>query len=81
LVLLERRPVVALRAGAWLDPDHRLRLESSEATVDRAFFRRGTDEIHWSAGVGLVFRRFQIDLGVDVSDLVDTVSISTIYGL
>lgn len=79
-VFLERRPVIAFRAGAWLDPDHRLRVEGEEDFLDRALFRRGSDEIHWSTGVGFVFQRFQIDLGVDLSDLVDTVSVSTIYG-
>jgi hypothetical protein len=79
-VLLERRPVIALRGGIWLDPDHRLRLEDSDSVLDEALFQRGEDEIHWSAGVGFVFRRFQIDLGVDVSGLVDTLSVSTIYG-
>ena len=34
----------------------------------------------WSAGVGFVFQRFQLDVGIDVSDLVNTFSISTIYG-
>jgi long-subunit fatty acid transport protein len=81
LVLLERRPVIALRAGAWLDPDHRLRTDEAGDSSDRAFFRRGADELHWAVGGGLVFRRFQVDLAVDLSNLVDTVSISTIYGL
>jgi long-subunit fatty acid transport protein len=79
-VILNRRPVIALRGGAWLDPDHRLRFEGNEPELDRAFFRRGTDELHWSAGVGVVFQRFQLDFGVDVSDLVNTFSVSTIYG-
>ncbi len=82
-VLLERRPVIALRGGVWLDPDHRLRFEGTpvlDELLDAALFQRGEDEIHWSAGVGLVFRRFQVDLGIDISDLVNTVSLSTIYG-
>ncbi len=79
-VLLEKRPVIALRGGAWLDPDHRLRFEGTERAPDQALFLRGSDEIHWSAGVGFVFRRFQLDVGIDLSDLVDTFSLSTIYG-
>lgn len=80
LVFLERRPVIAVRAGVWLDPDHRLRVEGTEDFLDRALFRRGSDETHWSVGIGFVFPRFQLDLGIDVSDLVDTLSLSTIYG-
>ncbi len=79
LVFLERRPVVALRGGVWLDPDHRLRFEGEAPALDRAFFRRGDDVVHVSAGLGLVFRRFQVDVGIDASDLVNTLSVSSIY--
>lgn len=44
-----------------------------------AFYPPGNDEIHFAAGLGLTFERFQVDLGVDLSDLSDTVSLSTIY--
>jgi long-subunit fatty acid transport protein len=71
-------PIVALRLGAWLDPDHQIR-----ATIDDPLFRAillpGEDEIHLAAGVGLVFKEFQVDLGVDFSDLVDTASLSAVY--
>ncbi len=80
-VLLEKRPVIAIRGGVWLDPDHRLRFEAPEPALDRALFRRGSDELHWSGGLGFVFRRFQLDIGLDLSELVNTVSLSTIYGL
>ena len=39
----------------------------------------GDDELHLSAGVGLVFRSFQIDLAIDLSELRDTASMSAIY--
>ena len=39
------------------------------------------DQIHYTAGVGLAFETFQIDLAADVSDLVDTASISAVYRL
>jgi hypothetical protein len=32
-----------------------------------------------TGGLGLAFKRFQIDLGIDVSDPVNTASISAIY--
>lgn len=77
-VFVRTSPVVALRAGAWLDPDHRS-VSTSEGRVDRALFRPGDDELHWSFGLGLAFTRLQLDLAADLSDTVDTVSLSTIY--
>jgi long-subunit fatty acid transport protein len=71
------RPLVSLRLGAWLDPDHRFRSDRND--FERAIFRGGEDEIHLAAGVGLAFERFQIDVAADFSDLVDTISLSTIY--
>lgn len=77
-VFLHSTPLVALRCGAWLDPDHQLR-----ATIDdpllRALLPRGKDVVHYSAGLGLAFERFQIDLGADLGDPVDTLSLSAIY--
>jgi hypothetical protein len=35
--------------------------------------------MHYAGGVGLAFKRFQIDFGIDFSDQVDTASISAIY--
>ena len=82
-VFIHSQPIVALRLGAWLDPDHRFRLsglaESVEEAVTRAFFTGGDDEVHFAAGVGLALQRFQVDLAIDLSDLRDTASISAIY--
>lgn len=79
-VFLTTTPLVALRVGAWLDPDHRFRAAPGEdEPFDRALFRGASDEVHFAAGVGLAFRTFQLDFAVDVSDLVDTASISMIY--
>jgi hypothetical protein len=76
--ILDLEPVVALRIGTWLDPDHRLQFQGDEAFAE-ALFLPGEDEIHWALGLGLAFNRFQLDLGADFSDPVDTVSISAIY--
>jgi len=75
-----RRPktMVALRVGAWLDPDHQLRA-IVEDPLTRALAPPGKDEMHYAAGIGVAFNRFQIDFGVDLSDRVDTASISAIY--
>ena len=39
----------------------------------------GDDKLHFAAGLGVAFKRMQLDLGVDLSDLLDTVSLSTVY--
>jgi hypothetical protein len=81
--VLESSPVIAIRLGAWLDPDHRFhstRVGDSDGELEhRALFPRGDDEIHVAVGVGLALTNFQIDLGADFSDLVDTVSLSVIF--
>jgi long-subunit fatty acid transport protein len=71
-------PIVAVRLGAWLDPDHRIRTTTSDP-FSRAALPPGDDEAHLAAGLGLAFEKFQIDLGADFSELVDTVSVSGIY--
>jgi long-subunit fatty acid transport protein len=79
-VFMKTKPIVALRFGVWHDPDHRFRAASDEAEpFDQALFQDGEDQTHLTGGLGLVFRKFQLDLGIDVSDLVDTASISGIY--
>jgi len=75
---LDLKPVLALRAGMWLDPDHRFRSTSSDPE-HRALFQPGDDEIHATVGLGLAFKNFQIDIAADFSDLVDTFSLSAIY--
>ncbi len=76
---LDLKPVLAIRAGVWLDPDHRFRSIHPYNPDHRALFQAGEDEIHVAVGLGLAFRSFQIDLAADFSDLVDTASLSVIY--
>ena len=76
---LEARPMIALRAGVWLDPDHRMRSTGADDLTD-ALFRPGEDEFHLSFGLGMVLGALQLDLGIDFSELVDTASVSIIYG-
>jgi long-subunit fatty acid transport protein len=75
---LDLKPVLAIRAGVWRDPDHRFRSISSDPE-HRALFQAGEDEIHLALGLGFAFKSFQIDLAADFSDLVDTASLSVIY--
>jgi len=77
-VFLDASPVIAIRLGAWLDPDHQM-----YATVDdpymRAVLPRGNDEWHTTAGLGIATQRFQVDLAADLADRLNTVSLSAIY--
>jgi long-subunit fatty acid transport protein len=77
-VFINATPVVALRFGAWLDPDHQMRATSDDPYT-RALLPRGEDEWHYSAGLGLAMQRFQVDLAVDLGDRLDTVSLSAVY--
>jgi hypothetical protein len=45
----------------------------------RAMLPKGDDEWHYTAGLGLATRRFQVDLAADLSDRVNTISLSAIY--
>lgn len=75
-----RRPktLMAVRVGAWMDPEHQLKTIIDDP-LERALAPSGQDEMHFAVGAGIAFRRFQIDVGVDLSDRVNTASISAIY--
>ncbi|MDH3805814.1 MAG: hypothetical protein OEU90_10125, partial [Gammaproteobacteria bacterium] len=77
-VFLESTPVIAIRFGTSLEPDHQLRATSDDLLA-RALLPRGEDEMHYAAGIGVAMQNFQIDLGVDFADRVDTVSLSAIF--
>jgi hypothetical protein len=78
IVVLRSTPLIAVRGGVWLDPDHRIRYEGPNP-LDRALFQPGEDTVHYALGLGLAFRSFQIDVGADFSKFVDTASLSVIY--
>jgi hypothetical protein len=70
---------LAIRVGAWNDPDHRIRFTADATDSDTALFRAGDDHIHVSGGLGLVFGgNFQIDAGYDYSKRVKTGSVSAV---
>jgi len=77
-VFLHSTPVLAVRFGAWLDPDHQVRNMGDDPFI-RELLPRGEDQMHYAMGLGAALRNFQIDLGVDLADTVDTVSLSAIY--
>lgn len=66
---------IALRLGAWYDPDHRLRSESGPV-LNQARFFAGEDQIHGTAGIGLNLGAFQVDAALDVSDISTTSTVS-----
>jgi long-subunit fatty acid transport protein len=76
---LKTAPIVSLRAGVWLDPDHQISF-NGDNYVAEAMLTPGEDHIHYAIGLGLAFKRFQLDLAADISEHVDTLSLSLIYG-
>ena len=79
-VFLNPTSIIAVRLGAWLEPDHQIRATITESSpVDRALHLRGEDEMHYAVGLGVALQNFQIDLAADFADRVDTVSLSAIY--
>ncbi len=75
------RSVVAVRVGIWHDPDHQIRTEvdPAEDPFLRAILPGGDDQLHYAAGFGAALERAQIDLAFDLSERVDTISLSAIY--
>ena len=71
------RSVLAVRLGAWLDPAHQPSNDSFPFA--RAELPGGEDELHFAAGCGVARNQLQFDLGIDLSELRDTVSLSAIY--
>jgi long-subunit fatty acid transport protein len=73
----DTRPMIAVRAGAWTDPAHRIHDDSHYVT--RAVLPPGEDQLHLSFGLGVAFWEVQLDVAADFSDRVNTASVSTIY--
>ncbi len=88
-VFVGSSPLLALRLGAWYDPDHQPRFAGEDGSADTpsaidllaaATFPGGAGEVHYAVGLGLAFAGYQVDIGVDLSELVDTVAVSMIFG-
>ena len=77
-VFLDSSPVIAVRLGAWLDPDHQMYATVADPYI-RAMLPKGDDEWHYTAGLGFATQRFQVDLAADLADRVNTISLSAIY--
>ncbi len=54
-------------------------LTAGDDPIDRATFRDGETESHYTMGLGLAFKSLKLDLAFDGSDLIKTGSFSLIY--
>ena len=69
---------IFIRVGAWHDPDHSLRFEGENDAL-KAIYRSRGDEMHYSFGIGISRRKFQLDAAFDYSDRVSTGSFSAVF--
>lgn len=73
-VVLSTKPLIGLRAGLWHDP------EGGIVGIDQGDeLLEGEDLVHFSAGIGIAFKKFQIDFGADLSDRTTISSLSMIF--
>ena len=76
--LIPGSATLAIRGGAWLDPDHRIRFVGSNSARAAQIFRPGEDEWHYTGGAGVTYKMLQIDFGFDRSERVTTTAGSVI---
>jgi long-subunit fatty acid transport protein len=83
----------SIRFGLWHEPAHRLAFDGTlteytgtPLTYDEAaqngratLFTRGDSVMHYTAGFGMVFKKFQIDSAIDVSKTSSILSLSLVY--
>jgi long-subunit fatty acid transport protein len=73
-VFLSAKPLIGLRAGVWHDPS------GGVSALDTGSGPSAEDgETHASAGIGIALKRFQLDVGADVSESTTIGSISAIF--
>lgn len=72
----------AIRGGWWHDPGHSIvftgPLDTPHAVAARILFPEAEDEDHFSVGIGVALRRFQVDAAYDTSRTLKTASVSLI---
>ena len=74
--VLRWKPVVAFRVGFWHEPERDRRVNIEPDVVDTTTVDART---HFALGFGLAFKRFQIDLGADLSEGTAVGSLSVVY--
>ncbi len=62
-----------------LDPQIAAIENTLEATVFQSAFQGGSDEIHYTLGLGMSFNRFQVDAAADFSDFQNIYSLSAVF--
>ena len=73
-VILSTKPLIGLRAGLWHDPKGGIvGVDQEDELLD------GESLVHFSAGIGIAFKKFQIDFGADLSDRTTITSVSMIF--
>jgi long-chain fatty acid transport protein len=73
---LRWKPVMAFRAGFWLEPGRGRTLVAGSHIAETS----STETLqHLALGFGFAFKRFQIDLGTDISDRAVVGSVSIVY--
>lgn len=83
LIPRSRGESISVMLGSWYDPDHTITFEGTgtrdSIRLRRAFFRpTGDDEIHLCAGLEANLGRYQVNLGVDHSDRIGILALSTV---
>jgi long-chain fatty acid transport protein len=78
----------AARGGVWYDPQHQPYFRVNDAATGMPaprwalLFPKQDNEVHWTAGVGLVFgQRLQLDAAADFSEPADTYAVSMVVRL
>lgn len=74
----------SLRAGMWHDPRHSVGFrgavsDAPDAVLATLFAGGRGSENHFTFGGGWAFKSFQLDFGADMSDGLDTYSVSGVY--
>jgi long-chain fatty acid transport protein len=83
LIPRPRGESVAVMLGSWYDPDHTISFTDAgggpSLRFRRAYFQpTGDDEIHLSAGLEVKLGNYQVNLGFDHSERIDTLALSTV---
>lgn len=70
---------LALRAGGWWDPDHKIRYNPDTPAGENLAFRGGKGVWHYTGGLGIAIgEHFQVDGAGDFSSTVNTGSVSMV---
>jgi long-subunit fatty acid transport protein len=81
-VLSKMKNPLAIRLGGWYDPQHRIHYEGPSSVNSGSYvalFRKASNSVHGTAGLGIVMgRRMQVDAAVDVSSRSTTASASAV---